>query len=119
MVILNVKINVFYGSKCKKEKNENCENKNKIQCWDFSFQDSYEKCPKRITCFKGNFVCLDGNCVYNESMCNQPIERNGERNQIQCNDMTFVSNEKFCKKNPSCEYGKHLCHNGKCEYKCS
>ena len=73
-------------------------NKNKIQRWDFSCQDSYEKCLKRITCFKGNFVCPDGNCVYNESMCNQPIERNGERNQIQCNDMTFVSNEKFCKK---------------------
>ena len=52
-------------------------------------------------------------------MCNQPIERNGESNQIQCNDMTFVSNEKFCKKNPSCEYGKHLCDNGKCEYKYS
>ena len=31
-------------------------------------------------------------------MCNQPIERNGENNQIQCNDMTFVKNEKFCKK---------------------
>ena len=92
-------------------------NKNKIQRWDFSCQDSYEKCPKRITCFKGNFVCPDGNCVYNESMCNQPIERNGESNQIQCNDMTFVSNEKFCKKNPSCEYGKHLYDNGKCEYK--
>ena len=31
-------------------------------------------------------------------MCNQPIERNRESNQIQCNDITFVSNEKFCKK---------------------
>ena len=33
--------------------------------------------------------------------------------------MTFISNEKFCKKNPNCECGKHLCDNGKCEYKCS
>ena len=110
---------ILLGNKCKIEKNENCEKKNQIQCWDFSCRDSFEKCPKRITCFKGKYICPDGNCVDEESMCNQPIERNGENNQIQCNDMTFVKNEKFCIKNPSCDYGKHLCDNGKCEYKCS
>lgn len=33
--------------------------------------------------------------------------------------MTWVTDSKFCKKNPICDIGKHLCDNGKCEYECS
>ena len=109
---------ILLGSSCSID-SSSCLNE--FKCWDGSCVDSLDKCPNRITCQNVNqYVCPDNSCVDEESKCYQPIQREKEKGEIfQCDDMTWVTDSKFCKKNPICDIGKHLCDNGKCEYECS